>query len=128
MDDEHPPRLVYDDDCGFCTWCVRQATKRGEFDVVGFSELTPDQRARLPADYEDCSHLLTEDAVYSCGEGLEEAIARFDTPARYLALAFGHLPAGSRERIREAGYRAVADRRGLFGRIVSCEPPARGGE
>lgn len=121
--DDHPPRLVYDDDCGFCTWCVRQAAKRGEFEPVGFSELTPDQKARLPEDYEDCSHLLTDDTVYSCGEGMAEAIARFDTPARYLALAFRHVP--GRERVLETGYRAVADNRGLFGKVARCDPPAR---
>lgn len=125
MDDraDTPPRLVYDDDCGFCTWCVEYAAARGEFEPVGFSELTPDQRARLPEDYEDCSHLLTQDAVYSCGEGLEEAIARFETPERYLALAFRLLP--RRDRLREGGYRAVAGNRDLFGRIARCDPPAR---
>ncbi|WP_255169279.1 thiol-disulfide oxidoreductase DCC family protein [Natrononativus amylolyticus] len=120
---EARPRLVYDDDCGFCTWCVRYAAARGEFEVVGFSDLTPDQLARLPDDYEDCSHLLTQDAVYSCGEGLEQAIARFDTPARYLALAFQRVP--KRDRIREGGYHAVAGNRDLFGRVVSCTPPTR---
>ena len=29
MTDEHPPRLVYDDQCGFCTWATEFALRRG---------------------------------------------------------------------------------------------------
>jgi len=42
------PRLVYDDDCGFCMYMIRWLLRFGEFDPVGFSELTPDQEARSP--------------------------------------------------------------------------------
>ncbi|WP_254766360.1 thiol-disulfide oxidoreductase DCC family protein [Salinilacihabitans rarus] len=122
-DAAHPPRLVYDDDCGFCTWCAEFAARRGSFELVGFADLTPDQRARLPDDYEECAHLLTDDAVYSCGEAIEEATARLETPSRYPARAFRRLP-GS-DRVREPLYRAAADRRALFGRLVSRPPPAR---
>jgi hypothetical protein len=65
---DHPPRVVYDDVCGFCTWCAEFAARHGDVEPVGFSELSADQLARLPDDYEDCAHLLTDDAVYSCGE------------------------------------------------------------
>ncbi len=119
----YPPRLVYDDDCGFCTWCARYAAARGSFEVVGFTELTPDQLARLPDEYEDCAHLLTQTAVYSCGAAIEEAMARVETPSRYLALAFKRLP--KRTGLRERGYRVLADNRDLLGKIVRCEPPAR---
>ncbi|WP_049928614.1 thiol-disulfide oxidoreductase DCC family protein [Halopiger goleimassiliensis] len=120
---EGPPQLVYDDDCGFCTWCAAFAAERGTFDLVGFSELSPAQRRRLPDDYESCAHLLTADAVYSCGEAIEETLARVETPSRVLAAAFRRLPGA--EAVREPLYREVADRRGLFGRIVSREPPVR---
>lgn len=117
-----PPQLVYDDDCGFCTWCAEFAAERGRFELVGFSELSAAQRARLPPEYERCAHLLTGDRVYSCGEAIEETLARVETPSRLLALAFRRLP-GS-DRVREPLYRGVAERRGLFGRIVGRQPPA----
>ncbi|THE66642.1 DUF393 domain-containing protein [Salinadaptatus halalkaliphilus] len=119
----YPPRLVFDDVCGFCTWCAVFAAKRGEFELVGFSDLSPDQLARLPDDYEECTHLLTDEAVYSCGEAVEETLARVETPSRLLAQAFRQLP--NRETTRESLYREVADRRDVFGRLVSCTPPAR---
>ena len=114
-----PPRLVYDDDCGFCTWCADYADRHGEFEVVGFSELTPDQRARLPADYETCAHLLTDDAVYSCGAATEEIMARLDGVPRAVARAFRLLPEGGRTRIREPFYRWAADRRDWWGKFLS---------
>ncbi len=113
--DEHPPRLVYDDDCGFCGWCADYAAARGTFELVGFSELTPDQLARLPSDYEECVHLLTDREVYSCGAAVEEIGRRLEGTERYGALAFRALP-GS-ERLREPLYRFVAARRAVLGRV-----------
>ncbi|GAB3032652.1 DUF393 domain-containing protein [Natronobiforma cellulositropha] len=118
-----PPRLVFDDDCGFCTWCAEFAAVRGQFDLVGFSDLSPDQLARLPDGYDDCAHLLTDDAVYSCGEAIEEALTRVDTPARLPAEAFRLLPA--RAGVRESLYRTLADNRDLLGKVARREPPAR---
>ncbi|MFA9515774.1 thiol-disulfide oxidoreductase DCC family protein [Halopenitus sp. H-Gu1] len=113
------PRLVYDDDCGFCKWCVRIAVRHGTFEPVGFEELSPDQRARLPEEYESCMHLLTDEAVYSCGEGLEQVIARFGPGWRALVNVARRLPGWPW--LRERGYRFVADRRSIWGRIRSCE-------
>ncbi|WP_227353285.1 thiol-disulfide oxidoreductase DCC family protein [Haladaptatus salinisoli] len=113
----HPPRLVYDDDCGFCTWSAEYADARGDFELVGFSELTPDQRARLPADYERCAHLLTDDRVYSCGEATEEVLARLDSPERAVVALFRLLPGPARARIREPAYRWAADRRAWWGKL-----------
>ena len=124
--EEHPPRLVYDDDCGFCTWCAEFAARRGPFVLVGFSDLTPDQLARLPEEYEDCAHLLTDDAVYSCGEAIEEALTRVDSLARWPAEVFRFVP--ERSRVREPLYRLVADNRVLFGKVARREPPAREGK
>lgn len=116
------PLLVYDDVCGFCTWCVEFAIRRGTFEVVGFSELDDEDRARLPDDYETCTHLLTDEAVYSCGEAVQEVATRLETPARYPAIGFERLP--GTERVREPLYRLVADNRDLFGRVLSRNPPA----
>ncbi|WP_096390712.1 thiol-disulfide oxidoreductase DCC family protein [Halopenitus persicus] len=112
------PRLVYDDDCGFCKWCVRIALRHGEFEPVGFGDLSPDQRARLPAEFESCMHLLTDEAVYSCGEALERVVARFGPGWRRAMNAARRLPCW--RRIRERGYRFVADRRAIWGRVRSC--------
>ncbi|WP_066379823.1 DCC1-like thiol-disulfide oxidoreductase family protein [Halalkalicoccus paucihalophilus] len=111
-----PPRLVYDDDCGFCTWCAEYADSRGVFELVGFSELSPDQRARLPPGYENCVHLLTDDAVFSCGQAVEEIGARLGPRERTAIKFFRMIP--GHERLREPFYRSLADRRVLWGRFV----------
>lgn len=113
------PRLVYDDDCGFCKWCVRQLLRAGEFTPVGFAELTPDQTARLPDEYENCMHLLTDDAVYSCGEALTQSVAHTGRIGRALVDAGHRLPGW--ERLREHGYRWVADRRDVWGGYCSAD-------
>lgn len=124
MDTERP-QLVYDDDCGFCTWCAAWAVRHGEFDPVGFAELTAEQRARLPTDYEECAHLLTDDAVYSCGEATEEVLARIDEipiPPELFDFLGGF---ADYERRREDAYRWVANRRDQWGKVVSADPPVR---
>lgn len=119
---EHSPRVVYDDQCGFCTWCTEFALRRGDFEPVGFSELTPDQRARLPEQFETRAHLLTDDAVYSGGGAVEQTLVRiypvlgpgFATLRRIPGYAW----------VREKLYRFGADRRDLLGKIWGSSPPA----
>ena len=117
--------LVYDDDCGFCTWWAEFFDDRTDLRIVGFSNLAPDLRDRLPADYEECSHLVTPEAVYSCGESVEQALLRTD-------LGSGARPAveylrrsDAYRNAREWGYRQVANNRVLGGRLLSKRPPAR---
>jgi len=117
--------LVYDDDCGFCTWWAEEIARRADVDLVGFSELTDEMRARLPEDYEACAHLLTGGEVYSCGEAIEQALVRSDlleesNPVVEFAREFDEY-----EQLRERAYRFVADRRDFFGKFVSKTPPAR---
>ncbi|WP_224448061.1 DCC1-like thiol-disulfide oxidoreductase family protein [Haloprofundus salilacus] len=111
------PRLVYDDDCGFCTWCAVVADRYGEFEVVGFAELTDEQRARLPDDYEKCAHLFTEDTVYSCGAATERALAELHPLFEASFSVLRRIPAYPA--VRERLYRWAADRRALWGRVVS---------
>ncbi|MCO8242703.1 MULTISPECIES: DCC1-like thiol-disulfide oxidoreductase family protein [unclassified Haladaptatus] len=113
------PRLVYDDDCGFCTWVAEYADAHGEFELVGFADLTPDQRARLPPDFQSCAHLLTDERVYSCGAAMEETLARLDDPSRYAVAMFRYLPESTREQIREPVYRWGADHRAWWGKLLS---------
>ena len=111
--------LVYDDDCGFCTWWADYFGRRTDLELVGFSDLTDDQRARLPDDYESCVHLLTDETVYSCGAAAEQTFARADVPpgTRDLTRFLGQFE--DYERFRERLYREIADRRDLWGQLVS---------
>ncbi|RRJ28278.1 DUF393 domain-containing protein [Halocatena pleomorpha] len=117
--------VVYDDDCGFCTWCAEWIVRRGAFDAVGFANLTPQQQSRLPADFTDCAHLLTDTDVYSCGEAVEEALIRAYPGLQRPFWVLDHVPGyvGLRERL----YDWVGDHRPWFGRIWSAEPPVESG-
>jgi predicted DCC family thiol-disulfide oxidoreductase YuxK len=116
------PRLVYDDDCGFCTWCAVVARERTDVVPVGFSELTPALRARLPEGYETCVHLLTDDAVYSCGAAVERTLARIHPALSGLFALLRRVP--GYPTIRERLYRWGAERRDLWGKVVRARPPA----
>lgn len=117
--------LVYDDDCGFCTWCAVQAADHSTVELVGFSELTDEQRERLPDDYETCAHLLVDDSVYSCGEAVEEGFARTELGSELRPVVDFLRQFEDYTALRERGYRAVADRRDVFGKYLSMDPPAR---
>lgn len=120
------PTLVFDDDCGFCTWWAEFFDDRTDVRIVGFTDLTPELRDRLPEHYEECSHLVTEDAVYSCGASLEEGLARIDGEDGVTREAIGFLRNfEDYERLREHGYRWVADNRDFWGQFVSKTPPVR---
>lgn len=120
---EHPPRLVFDDECGFCTWCANFAARHGDVELVGFHELSPDQLARLPDDYERSAHLLTDDAVYSAGEAIERTLVVDFPELEPVFDALGAIP--GYEPLRERLYRWGADNRVLLGRIVRDDPPAK---
>lgn len=122
------PKLVYDDDCHFCTWSATYAVRRSDVQPVrlsrvqdGESRLGDDERDRLPDGYEECAQLITEEEVYSCGAATEQS----------LVLA-GTLPSGpvgflrrfdAYERLREAAYRAMSDNRDLLAKVISRDPP-----
>ncbi|WP_336339574.1 thiol-disulfide oxidoreductase DCC family protein [Haloarcula brevis] len=117
--------LVYDDDCGFCTWWADFIGQRSDLDIVGFSELDGDLLERLPDDYETCSHLVTDEDVYSCGESIETALTHTDLgePARPLVSFLRQFE--DYERLRERAYRRVAENRSKWGKVMSKTPPAR---
>ncbi|MDZ7701018.1 MAG: DUF393 domain-containing protein [Halobacteriales archaeon] len=115
-------RLVYDDDCGFCTWAACWVVEHGaDVDLLAFSALSPADRERLPPDWERCAHLLTDGGRYSCGEAMTRAYERTDLPLA------GWLPTLRRVPgfpvVRELGYRVVADNRDWFGRHVGSRRP-----
>ncbi|MFC7135194.1 MULTISPECIES: DCC1-like thiol-disulfide oxidoreductase family protein [Salinibaculum] len=119
--------LVYDDDCGFCTWWAYRIADRSEVDLVGFSELTDDLRERLPDDYEDCAHLVTDDEVYSCGESIEEAFLHSGVGGDVRPVVEFLRQFDEYGGLRERAYRLVADNRDTLGHVVSVDPPARSG-
>ena len=117
--------LVYDDDCGFCTWWAAFFDERTDLRIVGFSELDPDLRDRLPDDYETCSHLVAGGTVYSCGESVEQALVRTDLGSRARPAVEFIRGVGPYRDVREWGYEQVAHNRALGGRLLSKRPPAR---
>jgi predicted DCC family thiol-disulfide oxidoreductase YuxK len=119
------PMFVYDDDCGFCTWWADQFARRTDLRMVGFADLDDDLRERLPADYVDCAHLVTDDAVYSCGAAIEEALVRTEAGAEARPLVDFLRQFGDYTDLRERAYRFAADRRDTLGLVVSKTPPAR---
>jgi len=119
------PTLVYDDDCGFCTWWVDWAARHADLRIVGFSTLTPTLRERLPDDYADCVHLVTDDAVYSCGEAVERTLVRTDVAGDSRPVVDFLRQFEDYERLRERAYRWAADNRDTLGLVVSKTPPAR---
>jgi predicted DCC family thiol-disulfide oxidoreductase YuxK len=122
--------LVFDDDCGFCTYWTRFVKERSDLRVVGFSGVDDDLAARLPENYESCAHLVTDDAVYSCGAAMEEAFVRSEIcrgidlrgPVEFLRTFEDY------NRFREVVYRWVADHRGILGRFTSADSVFREGD
>ena len=110
------PTLVFDDDCSFCTRVARAIERHAPVAIVGFSELEPALARRLPSGYRQCVHFVTVDAVYSCGEAVERAVAEIEGFPKH-SLSILRLVPGY-EIARERGYGFVAKRRGTFGRLL----------
>ncbi|MFC6719192.1 DCC1-like thiol-disulfide oxidoreductase family protein [Natrialbaceae archaeon GCM10025810] len=125
------PVLVYDDDCGFCTWWADLIDERSDLRIVGFSDLEdedPSLLERLPNDYESCSHLVTDEGVYSCGASIEEALVRTDLGSRARPAVDRLRDVGAYGSAREWTYRRIADNRAFWGKLLSKTPPAREGD
>ena len=125
-----PPKLVYDDDCHFCTWATTFVIRRSDVVPVPLSEVGRDdsplsdaERGRLPDDYEECAQLLTHDAVYSCGAAMERSFVLAGVLPAELADFLDEFE--DYARLREEVYGLVSDNRDLMSLIVSRDPPAR---
>lgn len=117
------PTFVYDDECGFCSWWARTFAEQTDFGIVGFSSLTDEERNRLPDNYEDCAHLLTADAVFSCGAAVEEGLRRAGVVPEEILDFLGQFT--DYPMYREWVYREAADRRDLWGFLLASDPPPR---
>jgi len=69
---------------------------------------------------------VTDDAVYSCGASIEEALTRTDVGGPVDDVVEFLRQFEDYERFRERGYRWVADNRDRWGRYLSKTPPAPG--
>lgn len=120
--------LVYDDDCGFCTWWARFFAARSDLELIGFSELEEPLLSRLPSDYTKCSHVVADGEIYSCGKSMEEALRRSTVgiPFRPAIWVFRRVPPYNW--CREWFYRRAAGNRVLLGKVFSTTPPAREGD
>lgn len=116
-------RLVYDDDCGFCTWAaLLVADHAPDVELLAFSDLEPADRERLPPDWERCAHLLVDGERYSCGDAMTRAYERTDLPLAWLVPSLRRIPGFPT--VREAAYRVVAANRDWFARHVGrADPP-----
>ncbi|MFH5801719.1 DCC1-like thiol-disulfide oxidoreductase family protein [Haladaptatus sp. CMAA 1911] len=116
--------LIYDDGCGFCTWWAEFFGDRSDIRIVGFSDLSKDERSRLPDDYEECAHLVTDGGRYSCGAAMEQTFVRskFGTSVHPLVSFLRNFEEYSG--IREDVYREIAERRDTLATVLSKEPAA----
>jgi predicted DCC family thiol-disulfide oxidoreductase YuxK len=110
------PTLVYDDNCRFCTWSAEWVADRAPVDIVGFSELTDTRIDRLPEDWRECAHLLTDRETYSCGAAMEQAFLLTDDDGTRFVRAARRVP--GYESARDRAYRFVADHRHWFGSLT----------
>ncbi|MEF8812258.1 MAG: DCC1-like thiol-disulfide oxidoreductase family protein [Halovenus sp.] len=115
------PVLVYDDDCGFCTWWAEFFEDTADLRIVGYEDLTDDLRDRLPEDYEDCSHFVTDSAVYSCGASIEQAFVRSEIGRPLRSVVAQLNQHDSYTALREWGYKQVAHNRALAGKVMSSD-------
>ncbi|MDS0294167.1 DCC1-like thiol-disulfide oxidoreductase family protein [Halogeometricum luteum] len=113
------PTLVYDDDCGFCTWCAEWLDDNADVRIVGFSELDDSLRERLPPSYENCAHLLVGEERYSCGASIEESLLRTEYGRFARPLVSKLREYGAYRNAREWAYRRGADNRDILGKFLS---------
>jgi predicted DCC family thiol-disulfide oxidoreductase YuxK len=122
------PKLVYDDECKFCTWSATYSVRRSDIQPVrlsavqrGESRLTDQERRRLPEGYEDCAQLLTDDAVYSCGEAVEQSLVIAGTLPAEIASFLREFE--DYEWLRERLYHLVSSNRDVVSIVIHRDPP-----
>jgi predicted DCC family thiol-disulfide oxidoreductase YuxK len=122
------PKLVYDDDCHFCTWSATFAVRRSSIQPVRLSRvqertsrLSDDERERLPEAYEECAQLITEDAVYSCGAATERSLVIAGVLPQPLVDFLRKFE--DYERVRESVYHFTSDHRDIISNVIGRDPP-----
>jgi predicted DCC family thiol-disulfide oxidoreductase YuxK len=122
-----PPAVtvLYDHDCGFCRWSIGRLLAWDRAGRVRPLAIQAPEGQRLLADLTAEQRVSTAHAVDAAGRRTSggDALA----PVAALLPAGAPLAALARRApgLARAGYRAVADRRTLFGRLVSDAAKAR---
>lgn len=124
------PKLIYDDDCHYCTWATEFAVKRSDIKPVplsavqsGESSLTEEERDRLHEGYEECAQLITDEAVYSCGAATEQSFVRAGVlPEGYVSTLRQY---AGYVGLREALYHFMSNHRDLWSKVFYREPPVQ---
>ncbi len=121
------PLIVYDDSCYFCTWVAERSLYYGPFEIVGISDvpdISDEQRERLPENYEECSQLITDEDVYSCGKAAEQTLMRMFPILTVFFFILGQIP--GYPAFREWLYHMVSENRPWIQKLIRSEPPAEG--
>jgi predicted DCC family thiol-disulfide oxidoreductase YuxK len=112
-----PLPVLYDADCGFCMRSLGRLLRRDDRGGLRPVALQDPEAAQLlaaltPAQRMAAAHVVTADgAIHSGGDAVAPILAALGRP-RAAAAARGAAP------LLRVGYRAVAGRRALFGRLL----------
>jgi predicted DCC family thiol-disulfide oxidoreductase YuxK len=122
-----PPAVtvLYDHDCGFCRWCVGRLLAWDRAGRLRPLAIQSAEGQRLLADLTPEARLATAHAVDAAGRRTSGG----DALAPVATVLPGGAPLAALARrapgLARAGYRAVAGRRWLLGRLVSDGAKAR---
>jgi predicted DCC family thiol-disulfide oxidoreductase YuxK len=125
-----PPAVtvLYDHDCGFCRWSVARLLAWDRAGRLRALTIQSPEGQRLLADLTPEQRLASAHAIDAAGRRTSGG----DALAPVAALLPGGAPLAALARrapgLARAGYRAVAGRRTLFGRLVSDAAKARADE
>src|SRR5262245_21438595 len=112
--------LIYDQDCGFCRWCLGKVLawdRRKSVHPVQLSSAEADRMlAGMPADQRTASwHLVDEHGgVHSAGDGFPPLLHLLPAGAPLAALT------AAAPRVTDRAYRWVAGNRSRWGRFVTA--------
>jgi predicted DCC family thiol-disulfide oxidoreductase YuxK len=122
-----PPAVtvLYDHDCGFCRWSIGRLLAWDRAGRLRPLAIQSGEGQRLLADLTPAQRLATAHAVDAAGRRTSGGDAM--APIAAVLLAGAPLAALARRApsLARAGYRAVAGRRSVFGRLVSDAAKAR---
>jgi predicted DCC family thiol-disulfide oxidoreductase YuxK len=111
--------ILYDSDCGFCRWSLAKLLRWDRHAVLRPVALQDPEAASLLRGMSEAERLASWHLVEPTGEAHSAGAA---LPRLLRLLPGGTLLAGMAERaprLRDRGYRWVADHRSWFGRLLS---------
>ncbi len=115
MSDDESSLLIYDGDCGFCTYWAQRWRQRsdGKMSIAPLQEdpSRPDEIAI--ADLESAVHLVEGDAIYRGAEAVFKVLA-YGRGLGWMLWVYRHVPGWGR--LMDWGYQWVADHRPLVSR------------